>query len=280
MDLRVALHQDPAAVLKIAGAFLESRPVHHNLILSLLHVRLTTAEQGRYWIGDQGGEIKGVVFQSPLHMAALITPMPAECAAQFAEAIANSGVALPGIQGEAAAAAGFAGQWTECARTGAIPFGGIRLYELEQLLPIEPASGALRQGARTDRDLLVDCVRAFQAEVHDDVYDASRAVDRWIRAGLMWLWEDGRAVSMAITREQVAGVTRIGGVFTPPQFRRKGYAAASVHALSKLILHAGGRAILYTDLANATSNSIYRRIGYRAAAEGLRYRFEQPGPAA
>jgi len=37
---------------------------------------------------------------------------------------------------------------------------------------------------------------------------------------------------------------------------------------------AGFRCILYTDLANPTSNSIYRRIGYRAVAEGLRYRFE------
>ena len=30
---------------------------------------------------------------------------------------------------------------------------------------------------------------------------------------------------------------------------------------------------LYTDLGNPTSNSVYRRIGYRAVAEGLRYRF-------
>jgi predicted GNAT family acetyltransferase len=32
--------------------------------------------------------------------------------------------------------------------------------------------------------------------------------------------------------------------------------------------------MLYTDLANPTSNSIYRRIGYRAVAEVLRYGFE------
>jgi predicted GNAT family acetyltransferase len=32
--------------------------------------------------------------------------------------------------------------------------------------------------------------------------------------------------------------------------------------------------MLYTDLANAVSNSIYRRLGYRAVAEVLRYRFD------
>ena len=34
------------------------------------------------------------------------------------------------------------------------------------------------------------------------------------------------------------------------------------------------RCILYTDLANSTSNSIYRAIGYRAVAEALKYDFE------
>ena len=47
-----------------------------------------------------------------------------------------------------------------------------------------------------------------------------------------------------------------------------------VHALSSRLRDAGYRCILYTDLANPTSNSIYRRIGYRAVAEALRYRFE------
>ena len=37
---------------------------------------------------------------------------------------------------------------------------------------------------------------------------------------------------------------------------------------------AGHRCILYTDLGNPTSNSVYRRIGYRAVAEALRFRFE------
>jgi uncharacterized protein len=39
------------------------------------------------------------------------------------------------------------------------------------------------------------------------------------------------------------------------------------------VLAARRRCILYTDLGNPTSNSIYRRIGYRAVAECLRYRF-------
>ena len=92
-------------------------------------------------------------------------------------------------------------------------------------------------------------------------------------AGQLWLWQDGEPLSMAVSREPVADVVRVTEVYTPPNKRKRGYAAACVHALSARLRNAGYRCILYTDLANPTSNSVYRRIGYRAVAEALRYRF-------
>jgi predicted GNAT family acetyltransferase len=79
---------------------------------------------------------------------------------------------------------------------------------------------------------------------------------------------------MAVGREVAQGVVRLSGVYTPPEKRKHGYAAACVHALSKHLRDRGYRCILYTDLGNPTSNSIYRRIGYKAVAEALRYRFD------
>jgi uncharacterized protein len=52
--------------------------------------------------------------------------------------------------------------------------------------------------------------------------------------------------------------------------RSHGYARACVAELSASTLQQGHRCILYTDLANPASNSVYRRIGYRAVDEGLR----------
>lgn len=78
---------------------------------------------------------------------------------------------------------------------------------------------------------------------------------------------------MAVSREPAQGVVRLSGVYTPPGKRRPGYAAGCVYALSKDLRGRGYRCILYTDLGNPTSNSIYRRIGYKAVAEALRYRF-------
>lgn len=62
-------------------------------------------------------------------------------------------------------------------------------------------------------------------------------------------------------------------VYTPPDRRRSGYAGAVVADLSDRLVARGDRVMLYTDLGNPTSNSVYRRIGFRAVAENLRYGF-------
>ncbi|MNP50491.1 FR47-like protein [compost metagenome] len=64
-------------------------------------------------------------------------------------------------------------------------------------------------------------------------------------------------------------------VYTPPYERRKGYATSIVAQLSQLALDKGfTRCVLYTDLANPTSNSIYQKIGYTPVCDSLQLRFE------
>src|ERR1700731_4029590 len=122
MEIRVTFCDDPASVLSIAGEFLASQPVRHNIILSLLHARIEHREPGRYWVGAQNGRVLGVVFQSPLTIAATVTPMEPHVTAAMVNAIADAGILLPGVNGEAATAATFAGQWTERCKSAATPF--------------------------------------------------------------------------------------------------------------------------------------------------------------
>jgi predicted GNAT family acetyltransferase len=150
---------------------------------------------------------------------------------------------------------------------------GLRLYELRDLQSARPVEGALRQVEASDRNLAIKWVREFNIEIHEPDGDFEKMTDAWITLGQIWLWEDEVAVSMAVCRNPVKGVVRVTGVYTPPQWRRRGYAEACVYAVSKRSIEAGYRPILYTDLGNPTSNSIYRRIGYRAVSEGLFYRF-------
>jgi hypothetical protein len=274
MASSVSVSDDPAAVLARAGEALAARPVDANLVLTLLHARVAEPEPGRYWVVAEEAEVVGVVFQSPVTFFATLTPLPPEAVVAVVDVIADAGVDLPGVIGDAATAASFAGQWTERRRSAAEPAMGQRIYEVELVDPPAGVPGQLRPAVPSDRDLLVDWLRRFQ----DDVGEAGPAgaealVDRRLRAGHFWVWDDGGPASLAAVTDPVAGVARIGAVYTPDDRRRHGYAGACVAAVSAGVLAAGRRCILYTDLGNPTSNSVYRRIGYRAVAECLRYRF-------
>jgi ribosomal protein S18 acetylase RimI-like enzyme len=274
MDIKIVFSEDPALVLSRAGEFLASQPVLHNLILSILRARLTQPEPGRYWVAMDGDKAVGVILQSPLTYPATLTPMESRVAAAIVGAIAEAGVRLPGVNGDAATAASFSGHWSEKCKSAATPFQGNRLYELLEEGEMPSVGGKLRQAAPRDRSMMILWTRAFQMEIGEPADDTELRVERGLAAGQLWVWDDGETVSMAVSREPMEGVVRLSGVYTPPDKRRRGYAAACVHALSKHLRDAAYRCILYTDLGNPTSNSIYRRIGYRAVAEALRYRFE------
>jgi uncharacterized protein len=275
MAIKIWFGDDPGFVLSRAAVFLSSQPVLHNMVISILHARVAEGDPGRYWMATLQEEVVGIGIQSPLTFPATLTPMQPSAAAAMADAIAEAGISLPGVNGEAATAAVFAGQWSERAKSAATPFQGNRLYELSDIGEPPAVEGELRQAGPQDRALMILWAGAFQDEIAEPAGDIELRVDRGLASGQLWLWDrKGETVAMAVSRAPSHGVVRLSGVYTPPEKRRHGYAEACVHALSKHQRDAGYRCILYTDLANPTSNSIYLRIGYRAVAEALRYRFE------
>lgn len=262
----------PESVVELAGGWLSSQPVVNNLILTLVADRVAYPQPGRYWVVTDGRQPIGVVLQSPLDLPAAITPMPADAVDTVVAAIVDAGVTLPGVAGDAGTAARFAGQWTELTGAGAEPFNGQRIYELEGVPTLGNAPGHLRRAEAADRHLILGWMHGFGEDTGERPL-SEEVLARRIAAGQFWLWQHDDACSVAAHTAPVGGVTRIQAVYTPPTLRCRGYAGACVSALSAGLHDAGHRCILYTDLANPVSNKLYRRIGYRSAAECLRYRF-------
>jgi predicted GNAT family acetyltransferase len=119
----------------------------------------------------------------------------------------------------------------------------------------------------------VEWTEAFMAAL-GEVGDAAAVFADHLALGQLWLWDDGGPGSVAALSTPTTGVVRVQNVYTPAPLRGRGYASGCVAALSARALGLGDRCILYADLANATSNAIYRSIGYRPVAEILRYRFD------
>lgn len=270
----VAASTDAAAALEAAEGFLVRSPVHNSLLLGLLLERAAAPLPGRYWWAQQHGDVTGFVFQSPLHFRALVAPADRAVLDALVERIAADVPDLPGIMGDATSAAAFAGRWAERRGTPVVPVEAQRVYRLGRLHPPPGVAGRLRRAGEADAGALLGWLKGFLAETGVHPLNPAELLQRHLARGV-WLWETeaGEPVSMAVATPAAAGMSRIGFVYTPPEHRRCGYAAACVAAVSERVQGDGLDCILNTQLQNPTSNAVYRRLGFEPVVEVLIYRF-------
>lgn len=270
---------DVARARDDTNAFLLEEPVHHNLILTLLEQRTWLPMPGRYGVVRHNGHVVGASFQSPLQFHTAVTAMPSGAVDALVDALAVVAPDLSGVAGDAATAARFAGRWAEVLKVPAEPGEGQRLYELRSLRrPDVP--GSLRAARPEDLDLVVEWAQAFERDTGSAV-PTNSVLGLRIEQQLIWLWDDRGPVSMAGYTTPITGVSRVGHVYTPPEHRGHGYAAACTGGISQVAFDNGAeRCCLFTQLSNPTSNAIYRRLGYEAVAEHIRYVFTPRDPAA
>ena len=259
--------------LEAAGDWLRARPVENTLLLTIAETaRLGTATYGppAGWFGWCDGD-RAAFVQTPSRPVVLSTTADGAAGA-LADHLAVTGGAVTGINAEPSGATAFARTWR--GRTGAGERGrsGARLYRLDRLTGPDPApAGRGRPATPADRGQLIAWHLAFGRELGEAPHDPSALVDARIRLGTLTVWDvDGVAVSMAGRNDAVAGMVRIGPVYTPPGQRGRGYGAGVTAAASRAVLDAGvADVVLFTDPANPTSNGIYQRIGYRPVADRL-----------
>ncbi|MGH3713333.1 MAG: GNAT family N-acetyltransferase [Micromonosporaceae bacterium] len=261
--------------------WLHAEPVGNNVACTVIGQRLegmAPIEPDAIWayVVDPADQLVGAAVRTPPH-GLLLSTMPTAAADILADALAAH-PPVPYANGPAAPTERFATRYSALTGRTTKPGPGSGIYRLEQLVPPEGVSGELRAAGPGDRDLLVAWAEAFGAEdSFGSPQHMAREIDsRLRRKGLLWLWyDDGQPVTTAWLSLPAAGVVRISGVYTPPRNRRRGYASGCVAALSRHALDAGATAcMLYTDLANPTSNGIYRRLGYQRVGESTMWRFE------
>ncbi|MCW2878257.1 MAG: acetyltransferase-like protein [Sphaerisporangium sp.] len=248
-----------------AEAWLRSDPVRNTVPLTVLgRMRHGLWNDGSMlgWL-TADGEVRGVVLHTPPY-ALLLGDIPIDSVASLAEGLRErylSGVSGPFAQAGAFAAAcgrGETGRTTQ------------RLYRLDALQPPSP-TGASRLAGGGDIERVVEWMRAFLAEAEPENAgdDPSSQVKHRVEEGEFVLWEDGgRQVALAGFSRPITGMSRVGPVYTPPEFRRRGYGSAVTCAATLAAQEAGaGLLLLFTDLANPTSNSIYQSLGYRPVTD-------------
>jgi predicted GNAT family acetyltransferase len=236
---------------------------------------LRGARSGQYtddllmgWFAE-GEEVTGVVCHTPPHP--LVIAATPSAVLDLARELIDRARSVPGVHGLRDTAEAFAAAWWEPAKERSLEC----LYRLGSLVT-PPLPGRPRMAVAEDLPRAVEWIKAFQVEARIQVFaDPTPVVSARInRNELLWWEAEGRPVSLAGVSAPISGMSRVGPVYTPVEWRRRGYGSAVTHAAARTALDRGAaEVVLFADQANPVPGSIYQALGFRAVADYARIRF-------
>ncbi len=281
-QIRITLSDDARVFNRHAAGFLEAsleRNVLATVAAQLLgEARPQAPSDARYAVGvdARSGEVVAAALRTPpRHLISAGFLRPAAAAELIRSWLAHD----PQLSGVSAAPA----EALELCRAFSRITGGRTerqfseaLYVLDEVRrPAAMPPGSLRVAREQELDLISRWLGAFSAETgFGDPGMAAHNAARFLADGRMHVWDAGEPVTLVGNAVSVAGVSRVGPVYTPPEHRRRGYAGAAVAVRSQQLLDQGAaRCMLFADLANATANRIYTAVGYSRAGAWEEHRF-------
>lgn len=283
MDVRLYASVDDFR--DVAVDIYRGNPVDANLELMVLGGRAVDRNPAPLLVTvwNEGTPV-GAAFQT-LHSPLLCAGLPEASVVGLVAEIVGMQPSLNGVRGPRTVATTFAAAWRAATGVLSVVSAEEQLYRLEGLHPPTAVAGEFRTARDDDRDIIADWLHRFRAELFGVVAD--RAVDvRQVRTAndgpdefLLWTL-DNIPVSMAGVRLPIAGVSRLGPIYTPTDQREHGYGAAAGAAAAAWALEAGAdEVVLFADLSNRRINATYQRMGFRPVREFVRIDFSAPDNA-
>ena len=281
--MEVRLHEDPRTFTALAEPFYGTDTLRHTVALTAMARLLGTDRKPELTMAtlhDDSGTLIGASFRTP-PWPLIASGLPTEPALldQFLDGWLPHDPELPGVNGPRANAEALAQAWVRHTGGTISELMSTRLFRLGELAP-PAASGRPRDATEQDVELLAGWREDFEREAtgrrREPEGASVVAVRRLLDMGdSALIWEDdGHAVASAFASTPIGGMSRVGPVYTPPAHRGRGYGSAVTAAVSQRARDAGARdVILFTDLANPTSNSIYQKIGYRPVYDATELEF-------
>lgn len=164
-------------------------------------------------------------------------------------------------------------------------------YALDKLKTVP---GKLVTAGENDLETCVQLVLDFEAFVHAPkqrrsgtyflikitihietitLAEAVRAkMQELIHAKVVWLWlVDGKYTSLTMSTRETETAKGVNAVFTPDEYRGRGYATVLVAAVVQILLTMKPNVFLFADLTNPISNKVYLNVGFEAVEDSVRW---------
>lgn len=155
---------------------------------------------------------------------------------------------------------------------------GMDIMEIRKVNEIKPMEGTYRLALVEEAKLVAEWIIEFQLEAKTSEMDYEAALskaDQLIQESKVHFFEipDQKVVTMAVAGRNLAHGIAITYVFTPEEYRGKGYAATNIYYLSKELLEQGYEfCTIFVDKKNPLSFRAYEKVGYQVAEEIFEYK--------
>ncbi|MBP3041855.1 GNAT family N-acetyltransferase, partial [Bacillaceae bacterium Marseille-Q3522] len=270
IEVRFITFEKPHLFRKETEAFLLENEAKNNLPLGIIY----QLEKSDYFetnpfmaMVEVNNNIELVMVMTPPHSLVFSACQVADELIPFTiEELSRLSLHVPGIIGEKSFVRKFAKQWSKENSFEVIM--NQRIYRLDEVNDISLVNGKLISADRRHILIVGKWIKDFTEEaIPTEIVSEKEATEkarRFIEDKTIFLWSDnGSIVSMAKKARPCKNGIVVNLVYTPREYRKKGYATACVALLSKKLLKKYKFCALYTDLANPVSNHIYQEIGYK-----------------
>jgi hypothetical protein len=270
-SVRVEAIDDASRGLDACGDLFRADPIGSSPVTITLYPgrssELLRVHDGGNTIGAAVSEATGTATA-----AYTLTPLGPGAAPALAAALPiDRRARLTGRPGDVSAVAG---HWSDRC-DGAIDTCGLfRWYRLHELAEGRRRKGHLEVATRDSIDRGVAWMSAFAEEIglpiaHDV---ADTRIGDAVNEGRLMQWRVGDdVVSQLVVSPARFGVVRINAVHTPPELRKHGYSGAITAAVAaeQIARQKVSEIVLDQPASNATTNRMFRRLGFVAVADAL-----------
>lgn len=275
--MQVVSHKSAADFLEIARDRLMENEAGNSILLSYAERQVRGVDMAmstRFYSVMSDGELLLPAMFTP-EVVPLLAEGPDEAAQLLARFFYPQSPNPTGVNGPKETALAFADEWEHLTHCDLEIQTNSRIYTCESVTNTELPSGNHRIATHDDFVLVKKWRSAFRDEVHAIVLADDELIRSQLGEGRVHLWEVGEPVSLALNGGETGNGGMVGAVYTPPEHRNNGYGTAVTSAVTRHILTSGkSYAVLYTDLDNPISNSIYQQIGYRPVMDTTLWRFK------
>lgn len=274
------VHSDIAKFFNEYESYLLDDEARNNMFLQVLSRALQNPSKNNFAFSHVSGTVAIFSDESVVFDSADTTEAPT-LIPQLTEILARTKTNLKRAMANERVSRDFVRSWLQANKNSKIKKEmSVVLQKLDQLNPIQRASGMFRRAWIEELDLLSQWTANFMNDTgagNDSPISEKEMTLRNINNKNLFIWGNPKPVCMVGVSGSTPKGIRINCVYTPDDKRGKGYAASAVAAATELQLSQGKEfVVLYSDATKPNITRLYEKIGFDPIDNHFTYFFTSP----